>query len=278
MGLIMLLWLAALPVFIVGFLFMIPFFLAMTPICMMISLMIQRRYWNGTAGAAEWLWGVFSKVPWYLWFERFDVDEFPAKSERALILSHPHGWMCVGALIGVHFNPKMPPTYFAVAPILFWIPVFGWCLYSLRCVPATKHHMIRSLKTSCVLLVVGGVPEIVCAERQRPTVFLKRRSGFARLAHESDCPLIGCWTDGELETYRRIQMPLFNLRRRLSFVYNLPIIFPYIFGWWGTWLPKPSPLHVRFMSPLYPTGSVEETKANYIAHLQSFGIKNLEVG
>ena len=270
MAIILIVWLVTLPLFVLGTLCMSPFFICALPLCWVISLIQQHQYWHGQQ-ADNCCWYIVSRIPWHLWFKSLTADPLSIETP-ALICSHPHGWVCAGIMLGNHFHPKGPKTYFAVAPLLFWIPIFGWFLYSLRCIPATRRHIKQTLTHSSVILVPGGVPEIVCAESPIIRLFLEERYGFARLADTTNTPLIAAWTEGELFTYERITLPFLEARIWLSHQLNLPFTFPYLWGWHGTWLPKPVKLHVSYSKPLMPLQG-KDTKERYMRVLRKLRIR-----
>eukprot|EP00942_MAST-04A_sp_MAST-4A-sp1_P014779 g14779.t1 len=178
----------------------------------------------------------FNKIPFTLWFDSVSDVKIPT-DKKYLVCSHPHGILCLGPLITVHFKPNSS-TLFAVAPIVFKIPVVGWICGELGCIPCTKESIAEGLKISSVILVPGGVPEIVMFERGE--IFTKRRGMFT-----FGVPIIPLVTSSK--HYFLPQSPLYELRVFVARKLGIPITFPYIFGWYNSWLPKRNKLEVKML-------------------------------
>jgi len=176
----------------------------------------------------------FNHIPWHQWFDEASTVTIPG-DRHYLIASHPHQLFCLGALICVHFRPKSR-TLFAVAPLIFHVPFIGWLAAHLGCVPADKGSLQAALKVSSVLLVPGGVPEVVMFERGE---MYTERYGMFRLG----VPILPLVTTSQ--HYYVPKAPLYRLRLLIAKTFRVPIIFPWVFGWYGTWLPKRHALVVK---------------------------------
>lgn len=178
-----------------------------------------------------------ARIPWHQWFPCTPLHF----QGPAVVSVHPHGLLCCGALAGIHLVPEST-SVLAVAPILFYVPVIGWMLRVIGCIPAELGVMREALQRGCVLLVVpGGVPEIVLAEsgddcRRFP------RHGFLRLARSSEVPLWCVFVRGECGLFSMIRGPCLDWRAWCSWRFNVPFVMPIFLGWYGTWLPKRTPL------------------------------------
>ena len=229
-------WIWSFPLLLVAALFAMPAALIVLPTCLAISLACQmadrdRIYANSRL--RQWL----SRIPWYEWFPcqplRFQ--------EQSIIAVHPHGVLCCGAVCGIHLIPDAN-TVLCIASVVFYVPVIGWFVRLLGCIPATKECMQRALREGHSLLVVpGGVPEIVLAEtgddrRRFP------RHGFLRLGHQPSVPVVAVFVRGECSTYRMLQGPFLETRVWLSWRLNVPLVVPLLRGHYGTWLPRRQPL------------------------------------
>ena len=150
--------------------------------------------------SSSWLRRMISKIPWLQWFpcNILDVPTTPS-----ILSVHPHGVLCCGAIAGIHLVPESQ-TLFCVAPILFYVPVLGWIARLLGCIPADYNSMKSAITQGYPLLVVpGGVPELVMAERCDDTAFfIEKRFGFLKLAIETQVPLFPIFSKGETSTYR----------------------------------------------------------------------------
>jgi hypothetical protein len=136
----------------------------------------------------------------------------------------------------------------AVTPLLFYIPIFGLLGPYLGLVPSTKKGMRAVLKSERTLLILpGGVPEIVCAEAEECTLFIKRRMGLFKLAFEAGKDLQIVIIDGEQDLYRPFHIPFLKQRIWLSWVTNLPFMLPWFGGYYGTFIPRPIPLKATLL-------------------------------
>lgn len=230
-------WIWLLPLLCIGFFFSVGWIVVFLPVSIIISLSLQ--WWqHGQIYAQHPLRRIMSMVPWYQWFPCTCLD-IP---DTSVVAVHPHGLLCCGALAGIHFVPRSK-TVFCVAPLLFYIPVLGWVMRVLGCVPARYDIMLQCLRTGhSVLVVPGGVPELVMAEQGDDRNWYVR-SGFIRLANEADVPIQMVFVSGECSTFRMFQGPFHTARVQVS--RTIPLVCPIFWGWYGTWLPRRVPLLLK---------------------------------
>lgn len=232
-------WIWTFPLLCVGLIFCTPLFLFLTFWCTLFSCFLQWHNASWICGD-HWLRDIVSAIPWYEWFpcNTIHISNLPQ-----VVCVHPHGFLSCGALAGIHFVPGNR-TIFCVAPALFYIPIFGWCIRLLGCIPAKKDIMSRALKQGYSILVVpGGVPEVVLSEKSEDTLlFLNQRFGFVKVAMTHRVPLLPVFVHGETALFETLRWPCFKLRVLLSYRTNIPFILPLFLGWYGTWLPKRKPL------------------------------------
>ena len=240
-------WIWSLPILVLGACFAVPIALATLSICLAISLVLQ--FYNHDKILADhpvrcWI----SNIPWHEWFP-CNTLQF---NNQCIVAVHPHGVLCCGAVAGIHLVPGSK-TMLCVAPILFYVPVIGWLLRALACIPATKHIMQTALRSGHSLLVVpGGVPEIVLAETGDDHRRFARH-GILRLGPQ--VPVHVVFVSGECSTFHMLQGPLLDLRVWLSWRLNVPIVMPILCGFYGTWLPRRQPLKLvtQEVSPVNKT-------------------------
>lgn len=270
MGVLTFCWIWALPLLLVGFFFSIPACLAILPACILISIGFQWKC-HGRLMSSSWLRRMISKIPWHQWFpcNVLDVPTTPS-----ILSVHPHGVLCCGAIAGIHLVPESQ-TLFCVAPILFYVPVLGWIARLLGCIPADYNSMKSAITQGYPLLVVpGGVPELVMAERCDDTAFfIEKRFGFLKLAIETQVPLFPIFSKGETSTYRLVKAPLLEWRVWLSWKLNVPVVFPWFRGWYNLWLPRRVPIKLVYGSFLktqikYSRESLQAFKKHYIKELR----------
>lgn len=246
------LWVYLLPILIIGTIMCIPFFIAITPVLTVISLtccflLRDELVSEGTIREAV------NNIPYHLWFGKIDeMDTLPAPS---LICLHPHGVLCTGILFSVHFR-EQSNTLFAVSKWLFAVPFIGWLAHHLGCIPATYEHIEKALETNHVILVPGGVPELISGK------LYSRRHGFLKIAKKLQVNIIPVVT--ETKFFDLIPCPFEGLRMYIATKYDFPIMFPML-GWYGTWLPKRNPIKMRFLDTFVvdENKSIEENRESY---------------
>ena len=210
-----------------------------------------------------------SAVSWRDWFGASAVQEDFGNS---IVCCHPHGLLSLGTLSMLHFVPGSR-TVMAVTPLLFYIPLFGLLGPRLGLVPATKKGLLAVLKSDRTLLILpGGVPEIVCAEAEECTLFIKRRMGLFKLAFEAGRDLQIVIVEGEERLFRPLKIPCLKHRIWLSWATNLPIMLPWFGGHYGTFIPRPIQLKARLLK-LVEVSKCEtffDMKKCYEKRLQSY--------
>ena len=212
---------------------------------------------------------LLSAVSWRDWFGAKAVQQ---EFGNSIVCCHPHGLLSLGTLSMLHFVPESR-TVMAVTPLLFYIPLFGLLGPYLGLVPATKKGLLAVLKSERTLLILpGGVPEIVCAEAEECTLFIKRRMGLFKLAFEAGRDLQIVIVEGEEKLYRPLKLPLLERRIWLSWVTNLPFMLPWFGGHYGTFIPRPIQLKARLLK-LVEVSKCEtffDMKKCYEKRLQSY--------
>jgi len=235
MACLIFMWVFSLPIFIIGFVVAIPFFTIALPLSLMISAAIYISYDHIKESSLR---DIISSAPFEVWFHSIDINL--DLTQNHLICCHPHGVLCTSAIFGIHFKPKSK-TLIAVAPIVFTVPIIGWIAKHLGAIPATYNDIIEGLRHTSVILLPGGVPEIICMERG---VHYMDRVGFLRCAKRAGVKIYAIVNENNY--YELLPMPLYKLRLNIAKTLNIPIVFPYIFGWCGTWLPKRLPIQPTY--------------------------------
>ena len=258
-------WIWALPLLCLGLILATPFCLTLAIVCILVSCYLQWRDETVVCGN-HWLRKRVARIPWHEWFP---CNTIPIPNKPHVVCVHPHGVLCCGALAGIHFVPGNR-TIFCVAPALFFIPVFGWCIRLLGCIPARRDIMAQALRQGySVLVVPGGVPEMVLAERgQDNLLFLKQRFGFVKLAMQHRVPLLPIFVRGETALFRMWKWPWLAPRVRLSWSLNIPLTLPLFGGHYGTWIPQRKALTL-FVGQVVVTKGVplHVCKRKYMRHL-----------
>tara|TARA_A100001015_G_scaffold144060_1_gene159891 strand:- start:4097 stop:4747 length:651 start_codon:yes stop_codon:yes gene_type:complete len=185
------------------------------------------------------------------WFG--EIDYLPHYDQPSLVCLHPHGIICTGILFSAHFSPGST-TLFAVSKWLFYVPFVGWLARHLGCIPATYGDIEKALKTNTVILVPGGVPELITGE------VYTRRHGFLKIAKKANVSIVPVVSKDIY--YDRIPCPLSSLRLEIAKRMDLPIMFP-VLGYYGTWLPKRIPIKIEQKDSFKVKGDIEEERIRY---------------
>lgn len=231
-------WIWLLPLMILGLFLSVPAIVVGLPVCIVISITLQ--WWqHGQIISEHPVRNLLCQIPWHEWFPCNTLTI----EKPCVVAVHPHGLLCCGALAGIHFVPGST-TLFCVAPLLFYIPILGWCIRVLGCIPARIDVMRKCLEQGHSLVVVpGGVPELVLCEYGKDTKWFQR-GGFIRLANEANVPIVAVFARGECSTYTMLEGPFLKQRVHWSWKTNVPLVLPIFIGWYGSWLPKRVPIQL----------------------------------
>lgn len=243
-------WMYLLPVLILGLILFFPVFIIITPVFLFFGLM--QFYFN-----REYL----SKINYEYWFGPYEI---PTIQKRSLITLHPHGVICTAALVCIHFQPGST-TKFAVAPLLINMPIVGLFVEKLGCIPATKRDIMTALKTNSVILVPGGVPELVANQPYT------RRWGFLEISRKAEVDIIQIVCNTSF--YEIIDIPLKEFRIWFAKKYGIPIMFPPL-GWYGTWIPKPKKIKIETNVFKMNSESIESNRKRYYSILNTRNGRN----
>uniref|UniRef100_A0A7S0VKA2 Acyltransferase n=1 Tax=Polytomella parva TaxID=51329 RepID=A0A7S0VKA2_9CHLO len=150
-------------------------------------------------------------------------------------------------------HPLRGNVHGMASSICFQLPLVRqlWWWIGLR--PVTRAWMEKLLRQSkSVVLVPGGVQEVLLLEKNKEVLFLKSRKGFIRLAIRNGAPVVPIFAFGQTRTYSwaRLGPPIVpqSLVDRLSRLIGAVPIFMY--GLYGTPLPHRTPMHVVIGKPI----------------------------
>lgn len=178
---------------------------------------------------------VLNNIDFTWWFGKIDRI---AVQEKCLICCHPHNIFSIAILFGVHFVPKSR-TLIAVAPLVYHVPFIGYLATLIGCIPCDKKHIANALNNNhSVILIPGGVPEIVSFEKKR---LYTERYGMFKFGCKI-LPVVVTSTH-----YWVPQLPMYEMRIFIANKYKIPIISPIIFGWYGTLLPKRKHIELKVL-------------------------------
>ena len=233
------LWMYLIPTLIIGLVLFFPIFICITPVFLIFAII--QYYFNRKT---------LEKIDYTKWFGKIDTIQL---TEKCIVAFHPHGILCTGILIGLHFQPNSN-TKFAVAPLLIHTPIIGLYCEKLGCIPATELDICNALKTHSVIICPGGVPELVS---EKPYT---RRHGFLRIAQKMNVSILPviCLTT----FFDRIPLPLEDFRIWVAKTFGVPLMLPPL-GWCFTWLPKPKPIKLKSFQLFQVKQNIEEERKRY---------------
>ena len=259
-------WVFSLPLLFLTSVFWLPLGSALITGCVAFSMWVQWHHQDDIVVESTWR-DMIACLKLRQWFESYTVH-WKGESfipPNSLIVAHPHGILCCGMLI-YHFENKH--TVMAVAPILFYVPIFGWLARSWGLIPATDFMIRKALKEGhSVILYIGGVEELIATcERQ---LYIQPRWGYLKIINDLKINVISVWVKGEYDTFMSPPLPLLELRQRLVKYVKVGIMFPWIFGWNSIWMPRPVELdlYMRNCGQCELT-SLKAIKGWYHAHLR----------
>ncbi len=139
-------------------------------------------------------------------YHRLDVrglEQIP-EGPAVLVCNHNGGLNPVDGLFLIHYYRQRgydEPIYILAHDLLFKHPKLAKVLRSVGIVPARRETARQVLDAGHKLLVFpGGDLETLRPYRDRAKVVLAGHSGFARLAHEHDVPIVPLVSAGSHET------------------------------------------------------------------------------
>jgi hypothetical protein len=216
-------------------------------------------------------------------FETENEEVLPP-SKPALYLCHPHG--LYGITWFIHFAiclskwPFEKRPVLAVHSIFFQLPVLRELFKAHRCIEATEKEIEKALEQGdSVALLVGGIEELHLTEAGKLNLVLKKREGYARVAHKTQVPLIPVISPKENDLFPPTSMWIW--RKIQEFLYSsFRIAAPLpSFESLSSWLtisykPFKNPLVTYIGKPLYTDGkSIQEIQSEYRKLVEEFAEK-----
>lgn len=259
-------WVFSLPLLFLTSIFWLPVGSAMAVGCITFSSWVQWHHQDDIIVESIWR-DMIACLKLRTWFKSYKVhwkgDSFIPKN--SLIVAHPHGILCCGMLI-YHFENKH--TVMAVAPVLFYVPVFGWFARSWGLIPATDFMIRKALNEGhSVILYIGGVEELIATCERK--LYIQPRWGYLKIINDLKINVISVWVKGEYDTFMSPPLPFLKLRQRLVKYVKVGIMFPWIFGWNSIWMPRPVALDLYIRNcGVSELTSLEAIKGWYHQHLR----------
>jgi hypothetical protein len=138
-----------------------------------------------------------------------------------------------------------------VASVLFYVPMVREMFLAAGYRDASRPVCDRILNEGKSLyIIIGGSREALETQKGRDLVYLKKRTGFVRLAIRHGVALVPCYTFNLVDMYDTAVTPFLALRRWL--VSSMQICVPFFSGrFWGlTNIPYRIPLIFAVGKPL----------------------------
>ncbi len=271
MLIVIFIWVFSLPILFITSIIWLPVGSALIITSSAISLLAQIHY-NDKIIIDGTMRKIMNSIPFSEWFESY--TEHQDTYNNGLILAHPHGILCCGMVIH-HFKSKN--TVMAVAPILFYVPIFGWAARSCGLIPATNEMIRKALNNKYkVILYIGGVEELIAHPNNQ--LYIEKRWGYLKIIRDLKIPVTIAWVKGENNTFYLPSIPFLKLRQLMVKYLGVGIMFPWIFGWKNIWIPKPVALDVHFKKLKFAQNlnSLKELKHSY--HLNLFQLIQIVYG
>ena len=246
-----------------------------------IWIYLQTVEYDGT-GRWEWWCGLraWSAVADYFPMKLVLTSELNPE-KRYIFGMHPHGILTFAASLMLTdastFRKKYPAMSLRglAASSLFVVPMLreaflwtGWVEASSR----TANRMLVQ-KNHSIIIILGGVREVLESEPNKMTLILQRRKGFVKLSLSTGAELVPCLAFGQNEVYTQIGF-LKGLRKWLAKRTHMsPTLF---WGRWFTFLPYQKPINLVIGKPIPvaktpnpTTQQIEELHSQYIAAIKA---------
>ncbi|KAL4422738.1 hypothetical protein ABPG75_008935 [Micractinium tetrahymenae] len=219
-------------------------------------------------------------------------DEAAFKDAGPFVIGYePHSVLPLGMCIFLPNARGMPAsltnTVVAATSTVFLAPGMRHMAFWMGCRSASREASLPVLRRalaggSNVALTPGGVQECfyMSTDPDQEVVYLRRRSGFVRLAIEAGAPIVPVFAFGQTPHYK-FWRPFIDWPRRLippgamgSFVRRIGYVPLLACGWLGTAVPHQVPMHVVVGKPIRVQQNaapspeeVQRTLQRYIAEL-----------
>jgi len=153
----------------------------------------------------------------------------PLAGGPVLYCWHPHGIFSVGMVLLISDLDR--PSSIIGAPLVAWAAPLMQLLCRLvvdtTVIASTGSEITKAMKEGRTLIIVpGGFNEITLAKRGMQRVYLKKRSGFMKLAMEHGYSVVPVYGKGEQDTYHTLS-GMEQLRMIIN-AFMLPVL-----AFWG---------------------------------------------
>lgn len=184
------------------------------------------REWPELKHYLIWKW---LRKEYFVFEVEGDLPTNPAHG-RIIYAIYPHGHYSVTATFYWALNPMFSNAKAAVHSFIFYLPIFGSFVRWIGAIGVTEQEMKQALLENLpIYMCPGGVAEIDKTGKD-----IVRRSGFIRIACETNSTLFPVWCPDERSYYTHYT----PFGRLLEPVLGFPIPL-FIWGkWWCPFLPN----------------------------------------
>jgi len=173
------------------------------------------------------------------WFEAFDVLGDPLRNtsatEPVLFCHHPHGVCAIGASsVGTRVATAKQPCRGVVASLVFRLPICRQLFELVGNIPSDAASMRRAMRDERrdLVIIPGGVEEVVLASPDHERSFLSSRKGFVKYALQFGYDLVPVYHLGETQMFRPLypQDTSWAVKLRLAIAHKTGIALGIGFG------------------------------------------------
>ena len=240
-------------------------------------------YLDGSQRGVGKYWPAFANLGiWDIYLNYFPMTLHTVpleKGKKYIIAVQPHGVVSVNHVLLMARRDRYFPDHpkrDMIASVLFRIPFLREFHLWLGCTDASKRTAQKILRHNMSLLLYpGGEQEQMRSRIDEFGLYLKHRLGFIRLAmEEGGIEIVPILAFGETRIFE--QAPIL-LSFRLWLVKKFQMGIPFLYGRWGTIIPRKVPLHLVMAPPFKvpafkhpPKDAVHACLNDYIAHVTDF--------
>jgi 1-acyl-sn-glycerol-3-phosphate acyltransferase len=203
-------------------------------------------------------------------------------SQPSLFLCHPHG--LYGITWFLHFSGKCTKWPLSSRPVLavhsvfFKLPIIRELIKKHSCIEATEEQIRKTLEGGAsVAVLVGGIEELMLTQSDTMKVILKKREGYARIAHSLGVPIIQLVSVGENKLFPSLESPLWSsFQRKLYTWFRISLPLPTVSSLYS-WIqiaqkPLENPLKTYILEPITDTSqkSIQDIRDEAVKRLQTF--------
>jgi 1-acyl-sn-glycerol-3-phosphate acyltransferase len=225
---------------------------------------------------------IWETIAEYFNVEIIFEDKSLIRKKSNIYAMFPHGILSIAHLFlstnACNFSQNIPlpeRKRSAILDTLFAIPILGKACLQLGGINASRDTLSIALDDNySFTLYPGGVHEMMLSRRGEHILYLKKRSGFIKLALEHDADIIPIYVFGETSLFNVLHLPFIeNIQSYIetTFMIGLPLFWSDGFI---PFIPNRVPINIVVGKPIYVAKLIDEhfagidtpmeTKVDYI--------------